>query len=307
MQHFNYATLKKLHFSPDLSYIKQFVRANIKLLFTYPKSVWYSQRYNSGEKFILMDTNNYPYYYNFVQSQKELADPLNISLYLLTATNESYILGYPNLKPNTFSQKTMDKVSQKFLENFQSLNNLINIRLEDQEKFDLPVAVFARILYASNIANGNSEAKQSGKNMINEEAYRLCLGKFLEKIEFADAEAISMVMFSLSNFGVFEETVWKTLIDAMNNKNFVPEFTIVTNKTPHVFRYEEIDAKSIKSQYLDDFGNKLFLNGYLAVFQAYSSIIKAHEKGVNCGDIITNLQNKFPELKDEVDKFNTSI
>lgn len=312
MQHYKYATLKKLHISPDLSFLKQFLKANIKFLFTYPKSIWYSQRYNAGEKFILMDTNIYPYFYNYAQNQKESNDPLNISLYLLSATTESYILNYPNLKPNTFSEKTKKEVLEKFSENFQSLNSLINIRLEDQQKLDLPVAFYARILYAGVVANSNfaaaaAAAAQSAKKTINEEAYRFCLQKFLEKIEFADAECIAIVMFSLANFGVFEENMWSSLIGNLKAKSFAPEFTHVTNKTPHVFRYEDLDVKTVKSQCLDEFGNKLFLNGYLPVFQAYSALSKASENGVEAKDLLSDLVRRFPEIKDEVSLFNASI
>lgn len=311
MQHYKYATLKKLHINPDLSYLKQFLKANIKFLFTYPKSIWYSQRYNAGEKFILMDTNIYPYFYNSAQNQKEANDPLNTSLHLFSATTESYILNYPNLKPNTFSEKTKNQVSVKFNENFQSLNSLINIRLEDQQKLDLPVAFYARVLYAGVVANSNFAASahsgNEGKHTINEESYRFCLGKFMEKIEFADAESISIVMFSLANFGVFEENVWRNLIDNFKGKCFAPEFTHVSNKTPHLFRYEDLDIKEIKSQYLDQFGNKLFLNGYLPVFQAYSALSKAVEQGVNADDIVKDLVQRFPEIKDEVEIFNAAI
>ena len=52
-----------------------------------------------------------------------------------------------------------------------------------------------------------------------------------------------MTMFSLANFGVFEESVWKSLAEHLKDKNFAHEFTHVTNKTPHVFRYEEVDTK----------------------------------------------------------------
>ncbi len=313
MQHYKYATLKKLHINPDLSFLKQFLQANIKFLFTYPKSIWYSQRYNQGEKFILVNTNIYPYFYNYNQNQKEANDPLNTSLYLLTATTESYILNYPNLKPNTFSEKTRKEVSEKFNQNFQALNSLINIRLvEDQQqpKLDLPVAFYARILYAGVVANSNFASAAQGaanKKTINEESYRFCLEKFMEKIEFADAESISIVMFSLANFGVFEENVWRSLIEHLKAKSFTPEFTHVANKTPHVFRYEDVDVKHVKSNYLDQFGNKLFLEGYLPVFQAFSSLNKALEKGVNAEDMINVLNSKFPKVKDEVHLFNASI
>jgi len=307
MQHYKYATLKKLHINPDLSYLKQFLKANIKFLFTYPKSIWYSQRYNAGEKFILMNKNIYPYFYNTTQNKREANDLLNISLYLVTSATESYIMNYPNLKPNTFSEKTRKEVYDKFIESFQTLNTLINVRIEDQDKLDLPVAFYARVLYAGVVANSLSVADPNTKNSISEEAYRLCLGKFLEKIEFADAESIALSMFSLANFGVFEENVWRTLIEHLKAKSFAPEFTYVSNKAPHVFRYEEVDTKEIKSQYLDDFGNKLFVNGYLPVFLAYSALNKAVKKGVNVGDMIVEIEKRFPEVREEVNLFNASI
>lgn len=307
MQHYKYATLKKLHINPDLSFLKQFLKANIKLLFTYPKSIWYSQRYNAGEKFMLMNTTIYPYFYNIGQKQFEANEPLNISLHLATATTESYILNYPSLKPNTFSENTKREVSEKFNHNFQYLNNLINIRIEDQQKLDLPVAFYARLLYAGVLANSINADNGNSKNTISEEAYKFCVSKFLEKLEFADSESIAVVMFSLANFGVFEENIWRSLIEQLKAKTFAPEYTHVAHKAPHVFRYEEVDTQKIQSQYLDPFGNKLFLNGYLHVFQAYHALHKALERGVNVGDMVVELEKRFPEIKQEVQIFNASI
>lgn len=300
MQHFKYATLRKLHVSPDLSYLKLFIKTNIKFLFTYPKTIWYSQRYNAGEKFILRDTNMFPYYYNIDQNNLEISDPINISVSLLTATKESFILRYPNIKPRTFSEKDAKKVQENFDKNFEQLNNILNIRLEDHEKLDLPVAVYARILLAAVVANSNSD--KTLKNSLTKEVYELCIKKFLDKIEFADIESISAVIYSLSAFQFFDDNVWKLLIDNLESKSFVPEYTEVVNKSPHIFRYEELDSNGFSSSYLDDFGNKVFLNGYFEVFLCFYGLLRASQNGVEVKSALINIINKFPEIKDEVHK-----
>lgn len=303
MQHFKYSTLKKLHFYPEISYIKSFLRSNIKQLFTYPKSIYYSQRYNSGEKFLLRDTNIFPYFYNIHTNQQEESDPLIHSISLLTSTNESFILRYPNLKPNAFNNSDANKVNEVFQQNFRQLNNLITTRSDDKEKLDLPVVVFSRILYAATIANSTSSLTR--KNLtLDQEGFELCVEKFLEKLEFADSESIANVMFSLSHFRNFESQIWELLCKALNEKLFVPEFTQVSPKEPHVFRYEDIDTKSAESDLLDAFGNKIFINGYLPVYLAYSSLKKASENGVNCEESLSNLSRRFSGIEKEIQNFN---
>ena len=303
MQHFKYATLRKLHINPDLSYLKLFLKSNIKFLFTYPSTIYYSQRYNAGEKFMLMDTNIFPYFYNPSTNQKENNDPINISLNLLTATTESYILSYPNLKHNSFSEKQKNLVTKKFNDNFKILNNIINIRSEDSEKLDLPVAVYARMVYSGTIANSG----EKNKNSFTEENFIFCVKKFLEKIEYADTESLSLVIFALSNFSIYNKDLWEELIANLEGKSFIPEFTQVSPKAPHVFRYEEKKLGEIKSELLDEFGNLLFLQGYLPVYFVYTGLLKAEENGIECGRFLKEMLERFPGLDRNVEKFENSI
>ena len=303
MQHFKYASLKKLHFIPEISFLKTFLRSNIKQLFTYPKSIYYSQRYNMGEKFLLRDPNVFPYFYNNLLNEQEESSPLNSSIGLLVSTNESFVLKYPNLKENAFSISNINKVQEEFKKNFQILNNLITLRSDDREKLDLPVVVYSRILYASTIANSSEKNKIN----LNQENFELCVEKFLEKIEFSDSESIAFVMFALSHFGNYNNKYWDLLKNSLEGKFFVPEFSQVSPKEPHVFRYEDADMKTGQSDLLDNFGNKIFINGYMPVFLAYSALVKANANGVDCGDAIKNLNGRFKNINEDVQNFNSAL
>jgi len=304
MQHFKYATLKKLHFYPEISYIKTFLKSNIKQLFTYPKSIYYSQRYNSGEKFLLRDVNTFPYFYNINHNEQENSSPLNSSIYLLTATQETLVLKYPNLKQNAFTNANIKKVNEIFNQHFRSLNNLIITRSDDKEKLNLPVVIYSRILFASTIANSRSKGNNT---TLDQEGFELCLEKFMEKLEYADSESIAYVMFALSHFGNYNPETWNLLGKHLNDKFFVPEFSQVSPKEPHVFRYEDVDTKTADSDLLDILGNKVFIGGYLPVFLAYSSLTKAMGNGVECKDSLNNLSGRFPGIKEETEMFNTSM
>lgn len=303
MQHFKYSSLKNLHFFPEMSYLKTFVKSNIKMLFTYPKSIYYSQRYNAGEKFLLRDPNLYPYYYNIDLNQQENVSPLNSSISLLTATNETFILKYPNLKANSFSVSKINNVDTEFKNNFNTLNSLITNRLEDSENLDLPVVVYARILYAGVLANARGNSNMA----LDQENFNLCLSKFIEKLEYADSESIAYVMFSLSHFGNFEANVWNLLGNALKEKFFIPEYSLVSPKEPHVFRYEDVDEKSGDSDLLDNFGNKIFVRGYMPVFLAYSALVKANGNGVDCGDYLRNMSGRFPNINEDVQSFDSAM
>ena len=304
MQHFKYASLKKLQFCPEVSFFRTFIKSNIKFLFTYPKSIYYSQRYNMGEKFLLRDPNLFPYLYNHTLNEQERNSPLNFSLSLLTATNESFILKYPNLKQNAFSISNINKVHEEFKRNFSNLNSLIIARSEDRENLNLPVAVYSRMLYASTLANSGS---QSQKLYLDKNGFELCVEKFLEKIEYSDSESIAYVMFALSHFENYNINIWNLLKNSLFEKFFVPEFSQVSPKEPHVFRYEDVNVKSAESDLLDEFGNKIFIHGYFSVFLAYMSLMKANSNGVNCQEAINNLNRRFPNIKEDIQKFRASM
>lgn len=304
MQHFKYSSLKKLQFLPEISFIKTFLKSNIKSLYTYPRSIYYSQRYNAGEKFLLRDANLFPYYYNNHLNREEELEPLNQSIALLAATNESFVLRYPNLKQNAFSMPKVNEVYDNFRKNFSLLVNLLSTRSDDIDKLDLPVVVYSRILYASVIANSRSN---SNKLNLGEEGFKVCIDKFMEKLEYADSESTAYVMFALSHFGYYDAETWRLLANSLNEKLFVPEFSLVSHKEPHVFRYEDVDNKFADSDLLDEFGNKLFIRGYMPVFLAYSALLNANGNGVDCQEAIRNIAGRFPNVNQDVENFNSSM
>ena len=79
MQHSFYGKLNKLYRNPSITYISKFLNTNIKTLFTFPKTIWYSLRFNSGEKFILTNTELYPYKYDVILTEEQKNEPIRLS------------------------------------------------------------------------------------------------------------------------------------------------------------------------------------------------------------------------------------
>jgi hypothetical protein len=167
----------------------------------------------------------------------------------------------------------------------------------NNKDFDIPVAVSARVIYACVIFRNDDH------NVLS-----FILKNFLSKLEYADADSISQVLYALSVNQYFKSDVWNTLIEALNTKHFEPEHTSVSFSLPHVDRYLE-NGKEREKLVKNDFVNKLFFDGYLAAFEAYYALTLADEKGkdINTAGIIQSLEKRIPFLKIKFNEYKSYL
>ena len=280
MQHSFYGKFSKLYINPSISYISKFLNTNIKTLFTFPKTIWYSLRYNSGEKFLLTNTELYPYKYDVVLNEEQKNEPIRLSTSLYVGIKEIQAM-----QNSSESTTAIEKNKEDVLRNFNSLYYINSINKES----DMPVAVYARILYAyvliSNLKLGAKTDKEVLRNIYD---------KFLLKIEFADAESISHVLFYLSFIKDYKSD-WELLLNELNNKNFYPEFTKVSTNDPFIFRYQEIFDSHLKKKILSEEDNDLYILGMRSVYDSYIASKSVGDK-LDFSEAIKNFEQRFPNL-----------
>lgn len=259
MKHTKYSILRSLYINPDISYIKQFLFSNIKTLYTYPKSIWYSLRLNSGEKFMLHNPNIYPYTYNGRYSNEIDNEPVNqanklnanlgeleVISYLMKSRKESYLLS----KLPRYLNESRTEASTTYSELLRIIN------LSHGKETDLPVHIYSQIMYGFNV-----NFKFKFNNDVDIHHKENVISKFLSKIDYASAEAVTNAMGFLVNTKTFDNEIWSRLLTNFSCKEFVPEFTQVCNKTPFLFRYTEVDKKDLKNFMLDEISNQMYFLG----------------------------------------------
>lgn len=285
MQHSFYGSLMKFYKNPITNYLAQFVRTNIKTLFTYPKTIWYSLRYNAGEKFILTNLDLYPYKYDAGLTEEQMNEPVRQSTTLLVATRELQLIEYLDEK---ITKAKREEIVDYFLSSFNELYYINSLNKE----VDLPVVVFARILYAYVLIKEHNYDVTADINTLN-----IIADKFIKKVEFADAESISQVLHYLA-YVKNTKADWGALLDALKKKHFLPEFTKVKNSDPHVFRYIEVEKDSLKKTNFGEIGNDLYIFGLKPVFDAYHAC-KTMGDSINTSDAIKDLEARFKQLSDK--------
>ena len=285
MQHPTYGTLIKFYKNPITNYIAQFLRTNVKTLFTYPKTIWYSLRYNAGEKFILNNKELYPYKYDIVLTEEQKKEPVRVSTGLLVATKELQLIEYLEEK---IDKTKRDEIVDNLLQSFNELYYINHL----SKDIDLPVAVFARILYAYVLIkerNYETNAEVATLDAI--------VDKFVKKVEYADAESISQVLYYLAYFKNIKAD-WATLLSELKKKHFLPEFTNVKNSDPHIFRYVEVGREDMKKTNFGEIGNDLFIFGLKPVLDAYNACKSMGER-INTSSAIKDLESRFKHITDK--------
>jgi len=281
-------------------FLSAFLKANIRTTFTYPKTIWYSLRYNAGEKFILHSNILYPFKYDTYVTKSQERDSVRLSTSLLTNVVEFQIQPH---KTNIYNrEKILESLSKDFNSSFDELYKLFHYNRENNN-LDVPAAVSARLLYAiANLDKINKELGQNNNQEFPKETLEFIVKCFLIKLEFADSESISQVLFSLSKLNLYENTEnWNTIIKELSGKSFDVEHTKVTPTLPHLFRYQEVEDFSTKHRLFNELGNKLFISGYKSVFEAYYAIINATHKNSNiqASDALKSFEERFGGMKNE--------
>lgn len=244
--------MKGLYNSVEWSYIKQFFKANIRTLYFFPKSIWYSLRLNQGEKFMLYNLNNYPYSYNNDSyNHKRQPEPVNVAQNLINNINEYEVLNVlvNDPKGNKWFRMGMPENKAKCLESANnSYTELVTILNQTvQKSTDFPVFVYSSIMQGHAF---NQKVKFSPDVKVdNPDAL---IGGFVNKIQYASAEGVVSALEFLVSNNNYDQGVWDVIAGSLKNKEFQPEFTHVTNKTPFLFRYVEVSDKERGSSTLTE-------------------------------------------------------
>ena len=295
MKHYRYlydVTIRGM----NLTRIKYLLTTNLKTTFTYPKTIWYSERYNSGENFLLYNPDFYPYRYDLQVSEEKLNEPLRLSNRLISNISEFKVENYrEKINRSIWQVQIKDKVEYSFNSVLEQLYKTYDFN--KNKKLDLPVVVSARTLYAAAYSTKRNK-KEYDNNVL-----KLILETFIEKIEYADADSISQVLFSLSSYGYYKPDIWNRLALVLEKKKFYPEFTTVSLAYPHLYRYKETKEREFRNSTLDEFGITLFNKGYLTVFEAYYSLLEANKNNINTKSSLLNLEERFPILKTHFDEY----
>lgn len=296
MKHVNYGALNFAYQIPVFHYIKAFFNANIKTLAFYPKSLWYSQRYNAGEKFLLHNAQFYPNSYNKILSKETSNEPLNVSTKLIVGLNEKFLLDYTSIQNDKnlpdFLKRYAEPINKNISESFKNLDDIVSFNITNSQNLNFPVVVWGRLLYAY--------AKLGINPQRNAKKIDVVISKFMEKINFADTETISLVLFALAKLGNYKQKTWIDILNALKEKSFSCEFTKVQSKVPFVFRYEEVPV--VTSKILDDFNSKLFECGHKEILDVYYALLNAHSNSSELQPLtkkaISHFESKYgPVLK----------
>jgi hypothetical protein len=297
-------TLSKFRAPVIKTYLSDLFKGLLRTTWQFPKTIWYSQRYNAGEKFLMNVPYLYPYKYEVLDKVKSkepvhTANNLNSSLENLQALfYEKNYLNSPNAAKIGNQNEFLSNYNKTFFELYKSFEYNI-----ENPRFDIPVAVCAKTLYGAayfegiNNFEGNS-FKEMEASEIKPEVLEFILKKFLQKIQNADAESISQVMFCLDKFNHYPVDIWNVLIQEQSQRSFEPEFTKVRPHFPIFYRYQEVSNNQFSSLFLDEKGNQLFLHGTKAVYETYNSVSKAAYKNsaIQGNDYIKHLEEKFKYL-----------
>jgi hypothetical protein len=297
-------TLSKYRAPVIKTYLSDLFKGLLRTTWQFPKTIWYSQRYNAGEKFLLHVPYLYPYKYQVMDQIKSkepvhMANNLNASIENLQAIYyERNVLNNPNAGQLANEKEFLLTFNQAFFELYKSFEYNI-----ENPKFDMPVAVSARTLYAAayferiNNFEGNSY-KEMEASQIKSEVLEFILNKFLQKIQYADAESISQVLFCLDKFNHYPVDIWNRLIQEISNRNFEPEFTKVRPHFPIFYRYHEVSDAQNCSIHLDKVGNEIFFQGAKPIYETYNAVSRAVYKNnaIQASDYLRHLEEKFASL-----------
>ena len=300
MKHINYG-LAKFSPNPLVHYFKDLFRGLMRSTGNYPKSVWYSLRYNAGEKFILFNPYLYPYQYDLANEAFQSKEPVRLSSQLISSIKILQLIQHEHSANYLSDKKTHQELIKKFNESFYELFKTFEYN-NDNNNFDVPVVVAARTLYASTLYDSLNGPQNSATRIDNFEIKKdtlfVLLEKFLEKVEFADADSISQVLHSLAFYQYYKPEIWNKIIAQLYNKHFEPEFTAVKPLFPKFFSYREVSDFERSLNHIDPKVNDLLVKNFAAVYEAYNAINKAARNvaGIDTG-ILEVLEKRIPQLK----------
>lgn len=275
---------KSLGYSYPFQYLKQLILTNIKTCYTQPKSILYSKRLNNGEKFLLSNKTLYPYNFKFSKTESD---------YSSTTLSLKIDVLFQEFQINEIEMKVQDEqLVREIIETYSELSKIIKYNKADE--IDFPVAVIARYLYFS-IRIKDLFKKEENSND-NDSNIKNLIDLFIKKIQYSDSESLGLFMKYLTLVNNNDSQVWESVHKRLSQVRFEPEFTKVTNYSPHLFQYKEIKEETFTGY--SDFTVKVFFEGWRSVFYVYQSILYARRNGISQLDNENEFLRKFEKEKE---------
>jgi hypothetical protein len=249
---------------------------------------------------MLHNPNIYPFNYNNVVSDKgEQVNPVVLATRMTNNLGEYEIMDLI-IKTSPYNEvkqsfpNYLKEIREKTEETYNDIISMYNLRNEKRVEF--PVYVISSIMNAHVL---NLKYKINDQHSI--ERHNLLIDEFMAKIDYSSAVGVTNAIAYLASIKNFNQSTWEILSKSLREKEFDPEFTQVTNRTPFLFRYKEVSTKEMKVSILDEninffhsLGNQFIILGYKAVFQAYHYLKVAEANGVkNLTQTIEDLERKF--------------
>ena len=299
---------KNLYYGDKLPFLRQLLRTNIKLAFGVPKkAILYSERLQSGEKFMLYNESHYPYNYSS-ETYNEARSPTNIALYLNNIIGELKFFKVNNMN---MSEKSLENIETNLLDSIKNLDDILSSNREEQ--LDLPVVVYASYLYAATFLAITTKIAD-----LHEDNFYKALRLFEKKIRFSDADSLLQVMFVLDSNNVCENELWGKIFSRFSEVRFDFEHTKVVNCSPHLFYYKDLPQESRRIPFIRRFfnfflrgkpsisvfsGNDVASNTYKILENAVSKNIPGSLEALN--DFIERVgELKVKQIKDKEELFN---
>ncbi len=208
---------------------------------------------------MLFNPNIYPYTYDGISDNLVENAPVNQATKLSSNLTEYEIVTYllKNRSDNYFVKRLSRDIKVIKSETESTYEELVKIlNLVDENEMEMPVFVNSQIMNGYNMG-----CKYKINQSISIRDSNILINKFLEKLEYSSGEGIVHAMGYLVNNGNWDLNIWNQLINSLNTKEFMPEFTKVCNRSPFLFRYREVGEKDMKNNLLDENTNQMFILG----------------------------------------------
>lgn len=294
------ANVKRLYFNYTFHYLKLLASTHIKTCFTLPKNaIMYSARQRAGENFLLDNKILYPFKYDIANSE-DASTPINLAIRLENSFKELNI--FKNEKDQNVSKLYKANFSAKIQESIDNdlkeLIKYVKYIKSDEAKASLPAAVLAKLLYSI------AQAERLYENeVVEDDLFNHIVSLFLGKLKYADAESLGNALLSLAIKQKFSSGIWTPLIAHIDKIKFEPEFTKVTNTSPHLFMYKETTTEAFKG--LSPFGSKCYLEGYRSVFLTYSALRIAEKELPKSHKDLIKFNSRFPQMQEYINELET--
>jgi hypothetical protein len=295
MKYSNFSSLKQKNIGFFRNLLKHF---NLWPAFVYrKKAISYSDRASAGEDFLLRDFNFFPYSWYSSIKVSDTQDPLNQSTHLIASLSEfQYQFHIQKDNPaKTFEYITTENDARNYLSELFRIYKLNLSKPDDLS--NLPVVVPARVLYAYSIFNVNTN---NNDNDQEKEIINLIISKFISKLEFADVETISQVIYALNKLKIYDRNLWDPIVGALRTKKFAGEYTEVEIILPFLFRYVETSRETFFSKY---FNRTERINRYENFFHknkpVHETYLSLKEAAIYIQDydiLVKELERRFPFL-----------